>query len=154
MNPRIRKFSTAPILLGLMLAFLNNNANSGTVHYRWLDDRGYPVHSDRPPPKGIDYEVITTGSGLKREVSAEEGAVPAEVNPRVGNQFTQVDPEDANRLKKNPELCKRAQTNLGALSSDAKVRFRDNNGDERFLTEDEVFVEREKAKAQISVYCP
>lgn len=126
----------------------------GTVHYRWLNERGNPVHSDRPPPKGIDYEVITTGSGLKRVVSGEEGAVPPEVKPRVGNNFTQVDEEEAKRSKKNPELCKRAKTNLEALTGNAKVRIRDDQGEERFLSEEEVIVEREKARAQVSVYCP
>ena len=127
---------------------------SGTIHYRWMDDRGNPVHSDRPPPKGVDYEVITTGSGLKRVVSGEQGAVPAEVSPRVGNEFTQVDSEEASRSKKNPELCQRANKNLEALTGNTKVRVRDDQGEERFLTEEEIIVEREKARAQASVYCP
>lgn len=127
---------------------------SGSVHYRWLNERGDPVHSDRPPPKGIDYEVVTTGSGLKRVVSAEEGAVPKEVNPRVGNEFSQIDAAEKQRSKKNPELCSRALKNLEALTGETKVRIRDDQGEERFLTEEEKIIEREKAKAQKSVYCP
>ena len=80
--------------------------------------------------------------------------MPPEIKPRVGNEFTQVDEEEARRSKKNPELCTRARTNLEALTGNAKVRIRDDQGEERFLTEEEVIVEREKARAQISVYCP
>ncbi len=127
---------------------------SGTNHYRWLNERGDPVHSDRPPPGGIDYEVISTGSGLKRMVSGSEGAVPAEIKPRVGNNFTQVDADDANRSKKSSELCKRATLNMEALTGDTKVRVRDDQGDTRVLSDEEKIIEREKARAQISVYCP
>ena len=129
-------------------------AIAGANHYRWMDDRGNPVHSDRPPPEGIDYEVITTGSGIKRVVSAEEGAVPAEIKPRVGNEFNQVNATEKERSKKNPELCDRALKNLEALTGETKVRMRDDEGEERFLTTEEKIIEREKAKAQKSVYCP
>jgi len=129
-------------------------ATAGKTHYRWLDDRGNPVHSDRPPPKGVDYEVISTGSGLKRVVSAEEGAVPAEVNPRAGNEFDQVNVAERERSKKNPELCSRAQQNLEALTGETEVKVRTEQGEERFLSDEEVIIEREKARAQISVYCP
>ena len=148
--------SNETLILAALIASLvaTINVNAGTVHYRWMDDRGNPVHSDRAPPKGVDYEVITTGSSLKRVVSANEGAVPAEVKPRVGNEFNQVDTDDAARSEKNQELCKRAMQNLEALNGDAQVRMTDEQGEERYLSDEEVFIEREKAKAQKSVYCP
>jgi hypothetical protein len=127
---------------------------AGTTHYRWLNERGHPVHSDRPPPKGVDYEVITTGSGLKRVVTAEEGAVPPEVTPRVGNDFDPVDEDEARRSKKNPELCSRARSNLEALTTKSKVIMRNDQGEERVLSEEEIESEREKAEALVSVYCP
>ncbi len=127
---------------------------AGTTHYRWVNERGYPVHSDRPPPKGVDYEVITTGSGLKRVVTADEGAVPPEVKPRVGNDFDPVDEDAASRNKKNPELCARARANLEALTTKSKVIMRDDQGEERVLTPEEIESEREKAEALTSVYCP
>ena len=129
-------------------------ATANTVHYRWLDDRGNPVHSDRPPPEGTDYEVVSTGSGLKRVVSSDEGAVPAEVKPRVGNEFTQVDTNEDARSKKNPELCQRARDNLEALSGDTKVQMLDDQGETRMLSDEEIIAEREKAESLVKVYCP
>ncbi len=126
----------------------------GEVYYRWINERGNEVHSDRPPPPGIDYEVTRTGSTLKRVVDADEGAVPAEVKPRVGNEFTSVDEAAAKRSKKNPELCTRAKSNLDALTSGSQVETRDVNGEKRFLTDEEILIERAKAEAEISVYCP
>ena len=126
----------------------------GTVHYRWIDDRGDPVHSDRPPPKGVDYEVITTGSGLKRVVTAEEGAVPPEVNPRVGNEFEQVDEDETRGSRKNPEMCARARANVEGLTTSSTVIMRDDQGEERTLSAEEIVAELEKAEAMVSVYCP
>jgi len=128
-------------------------AIAGTNHYRWIDERGEPVHSDRPPPKGVDYEVITTGSGLTRRVEAEEGAVPAEVVPRVGNEFEQVNNEQIQVVKKNPESCKRAQDNLATLTTSARIRVRNDQGEFRYLDEEEKEIQRQKARDTIAIHC-
>jgi len=141
-------------LLFCMAIISASLSSAGTTHYRWIDDRGQPVHSDRPPPKGVDYEVITTGSGLKRVVAADEGAVPPEVTPRVGNEFDQVDEDEATRSRKNPEMCARARANLEALSTKTRIIMRDEQGEERMLGAEEIVAEREKAEALVSVYCP
>ena len=146
--------STAVKSLLLMLLVATSTASLGASNqYRWLDDRGEPVYSDRPPPKGVDYEVVSAGSSLKRVVSAEEGAVPPETQPRVGNEFNQVDSSAGTRSKNNPELCQRARTNLEALSSSAKVKVRNEKGEVRYLNPEEMEIERQTAQAQISVYC-
>ena len=122
-------------------------------HYRWLDNSGEPVYSDRPPPKDVDYEVVSAGSSLKRAVSSDEGAVPLETDSGVGNGFNQVDGTEAKRSNKNPGICQRARTNLEALTSSAKVRVRNEQGEVRFLSAEEMEVQRQTAEAQISVYC-
>ena len=148
---------TRHLLACSALCLLACGANLGQAdppHYRWINERGTEVHSDRPPPPGIPYEVISSGTGLKRVVPGDEGAVPPEIEPRVGNEFTQVDENAAKKSKKNPELCERARTNLTALGSEIGVKIRDEKGEERFLTQEEIIVERAKAEAQAEVYCP
>ena len=130
------------------------NAIAGTTYYRWLNTRGEPVHSDRPPPQGIEYEVISTGSSFKRVVPSDEGAVPLETKPTPGNQFDQIDADAAARSTKNPELCDKARANLTALEISEKVQMRNAQGEMRYLTPEEILVERQTAKAQLSVYCP
>ena len=137
----------------VLLATTGSQSAGDNNQYRWLDNRGDPVYSDRPPPKGIDYEVVSAGSSLKRVVSAEEGAVPPETEPRVGNEFNQVDGAAGTRTKKNSELCQRAKTNLEALSSSAKVKVRNEQGEVRYLNPEEMEIERQTAQAQVSVYC-
>tara|TARA_R110002110_G_scaffold245617_1_gene461949 strand:+ start:7950 stop:8414 length:465 start_codon:yes stop_codon:yes gene_type:complete len=143
-------------LLGSLIVLLAaGSLHAGAIdsYYRWLDSRGNPVHSDRPPPAGTDYEVISTRSGLKRIVPGEEGAVPREIEPRVGNEFEAVPKSTAPEARKNPELCRIATKNLETLTNYARVETRDEQGERRFLTEEERQAEIERAQESISQHC-
>ena len=150
MNPAKKTYLFAA--LAVIFALSSFSVSAGKNHYRWIDDRGNPVHSDRPPPKGVDYEVISTGSTLSRPVSADEGAVPAEIKPRVGNEFEQVDnapPE----IEKNPEYCQRAKDNLDSLDTAPRIRIRNEEGEYRYLSDAERATERQKAVSAIETHC-
>lgn len=143
-------------LLGIVLLLATITAStsaSAAVHYRWLNERGTPMHSDRPPPKGTDYEVISTDSGLKRVVSGNQGAVPLEVKSRVGNEFDSVDGNRPTEVQKNPELCQRARDNLDALENSENLRMRNDQGEVRKLTPEDIETQRRLAEAQVGVYC-
>tara|TARA_R110002110_G_scaffold415765_1_gene655133 strand:+ start:10562 stop:11017 length:456 start_codon:yes stop_codon:yes gene_type:complete len=149
-NKAIKRCALAAAAVIITMTALASSA--GNTYYRWVDDRGNPVHSDRPPAKGVEYEVISTGSTLKRQVSAEEGAVPAEVEPRVGNEFEQVDTADK-KLEKNPEFCQRARDNLETLNTAARIRMRNDQGEIRFISEEEKAEQRKTAEANIKAHC-
>lgn len=154
MKPALSKSIVLAVTLLSVLASLP--ASAERTYYRWLDDRGDPVHSDRPPPAGVDYEVVSTETTMIRRVPGEEGAVPAETTPRVGNEFDAVDAtkEHMEVIKKNPEYCKRAQENLETLNSAAKIRIRDEeNGEYRTLNAEEIEAQRTKAKDTMAVHC-
>ncbi len=124
-----------------------------TNYYRWLDSSGHPIVSDRPPPAGTNYEVVSTQSTMKRSVDAKEGAVPLAVSPTPGNEFTQQNSAEAQHGKKNAELCQKAQSNLEALSGTATVTVRNDQGEARVLTPQEMEIQRTTTAAQIKVYC-
>ena len=136
----------------LLIALGSPIATAQEVFYRWLDDRGNPVHSDRPPPSGTDYEVVETGSSLVRRVSGDEGAVPPETTPKVGNEFVPVDMK-LERTKPNPEYCQRARENLEALETGAEIAVKNNQGEDRTLSREEVETEKAKARDAIRVHC-
>jgi hypothetical protein len=127
-------------------------ANAGQVVYRWMDSQGNPVNSDRPPPVGTEYEVISTNSSMVRAVDADEGAVPLKVKPSPDNQFEPVDTATP-KIEKNPEYCQRAQENLAALDSKVRIQMRNEQGEVHFLTEEERNVQRQKALDTIKVHC-
>lgn len=125
---------------------------AGETHYRWLDERGNPVHSDRPPPSGTKYEVISTSSGLKRVVPAEAGAVPREITPRVGNEFQPV-AKQSEAPQKNPEICAVARKNLETLNTFVRVQVRNDQGDFEYLDDETKNAQRQEAEALIRQHC-
>ena len=127
-------------------------AAAGEILYRWKDDRGNPVHSDRPPPKGTDYEVISTDSSMVRSVDGDEGAVPRKLTPNPSNEFQTVDSR-VPKVEKNPEYCERAKQNLDTLGSAVKIQMRNDQGELRYLTEEEREVQKEKARQSIRAHC-
>jgi len=139
------------IILALFGVAISSSGLAAESHYRWIDKSGNPVHSDRPPPKGVDYEVVSSGTSLVRKVNSSEGVVPAETEPSVGNEFNQL--ETKPELKKNPEYCKRAQDNMHTLNTSARIRIRDDQGDYRFIDEEEKEEQRKEAQAQIARHC-
>ena len=123
-------------------------------YYKWVDARGNPQHSDRPPPPGVEYEFISTETGLRRRVTREdmnESQSSAPAMPPV-NTAPPNAAEQQVAIEKDPALCDRAKANLDTLNSSARVRIRD--GDEiRYLTEEEKDVQRRKAQDLIAVHC-
>lgn len=142
----------ALVLVTAVLTLWGAYASAGETFYRWIDERGNPVNSDRPPPAGIEYEVISTSSSMVRKVDSEKGAVPLKVQPSASNDF---DPVNTNKrvIEKNPEYCARAKDNLVQLDTSARIRLRNEQGEVRFLNEEERAAEREKALASMEAYC-
>jgi hypothetical protein len=148
----MKHLSLYAVLAALLVTTSLSHAADST-YYRWADEHGNPVHSDRPPPEGIDYEVVSTGSRMVRKVSAEEGAVPADIQPSPGNEFSQVDTAENTAIKKNPEFCARARDNLEALDTYARIRIRDDNGEYRYIDEEEKEEQRIQARDLIRRHC-
>jgi hypothetical protein len=148
----VRKFGLLVILVATT-ALTCMSVHASQTHYRWVDKYGNPVHSDRTPPEGTDYEVITTGTSLVRKVSSEEGAVPAETSPDVDNKFNPVDTAKPKEPEKNAEYCKRAQENLATLNSRARIRMKNDQGEVYILTEEDKEEKRTEARSVIETAC-
>ena len=130
------------------------NAGAGETYYRWLDPQGNPVNSDRPPPAGVDYEVIAVGPNLMSRVTREPAESPAPV-PTSGGEESAPDtaPEQTFVIEKNAETCELAKKNLHTLNTYARIRVPDGQGNFRFINEDEKAAQREQAEALISRHC-
>jgi len=159
---RVIRKSLLQIALPALLALVAGSsafvlAESSGTYYRWQDERGKLVVSDRPPQdEAITYEVVSPSTSLVRRVEPGEGAVPPEVVPRPGNEFDQVDTSEQSMqvVKKNPETCARAKSNLETLNTTARIRIRDaDDGQLRYLTEDEKEAQRAKAREVMRTHC-
>ncbi len=84
---KLVKRTSLLLLVAGFIAMASPVSQAGESHYRWNDKWGNPVHSDRPPPKGIDYEIVSSGTSLVRRVDSTEGVVPARIEPSIDNDF-------------------------------------------------------------------
>ena len=149
----MKRVTITALVIGLAASALcGSQANAERNLYRWTDEQGNQVNSDRPPPVGIQYEVISTSSSMVRKVDPEEGAVPPKVKPTPSDQFEPVDTAKP-AVEKNPEYCATAKDNLTQLDTRARIRLRDDQGEVRYLNDAERALEREKAIAAIEAYC-
>ncbi|MEM9255455.1 MAG: DUF4124 domain-containing protein [Pseudomonadota bacterium] len=124
----------------------------GATYYRWIDDRGHTVHSDRPPPKGVEYEVISTESSFMRPVEADEGAVPLSVDPNPSDEFTRID-TGSGGIEKNPEFCQRALDNLTTLATEAQIQVRNSEGELVFLSDEQRQEQVRRAEETAAEHC-
>ncbi len=146
------KFLSSLILIATLVASGSTVSLAGEAYYRWTDKWGNPVHSDRPPPKGVNYEVVASGSSLVRRVNSAEGAVPAKIEPTLRNDFELVETKP-DPVKKDPEICAHAQQNLTTLNTYARIRLPDSDGEYQYLSEEEKEAQRNEARSLIATHC-
>lgn len=142
------------LFCALVAAIVSYSAatSAGETYYRWTDERGNRLHSDRPPPAGVDYEVVSTDSNEVRRVDGDQGAVPLEVNPRVGNEFDTY-PKEPRDFKKSPETCQRAKENMASLNSGEVIRMRNDQGELRELSAEEIAYQKQRAEQVMRAHC-
>jgi hypothetical protein len=142
----------ALVLTTAALTLSGSYASADQNLYRWKDEAGNQVNSDRPPPVGVEYEVISTSSSMVRKVEADEGAVPLKVKPSPSNDFEQVETTEP-KIEKNAEYCQRARENLQTLDTSARIRLRNDEGEYRYIDEAEKEEQRDQARATIALHC-
>ena len=113
--------------------------------YRWVDQNGNPVLSDRPPEAGIPYTEVGIETGFRRyakPVSAEK--TESSDNPAPGAKpatlAASTDVSESVRLEAvepQPALCDQARDNIFKLETFARMRVQDDSGEVRFMTDDE-----------------
>jgi hypothetical protein len=96
--------------------------------------------------------VVSTDTSLIRTVEAEAGAVPKKVAPTPGNEFQPVETK-APMMEKNPEYCARAQENLRLIDISPRIKLRNDQGEVRFLDDEERAAERQKAVDAVAAHC-
>ncbi len=145
-----RSLKASCLGLALITSVMAGNAMAEKGYYKWLDSRGNPQHSDRPPPMGVEYEFVSTDTGMKRRVSAEESREAGTAEPPSYGKSSEKEPIVAE--EKDPAKCEQAKANLQTLNSKARVRVRDEEGI-RYLTEEEKADQRKRAENVISIHC-
>jgi hypothetical protein len=134
-------------ILLVSLAGGSNMALAGEDLYRWQDSESKTVLSDRPPPEGVEHEVIKSPALLD----------PEDVTAADTTQESDKDATESPDEKPTPssaERCEQARANMEALTVEkGTVTVRTTDGGARELSPEEVQVQLQATRAQIEVYC-
>jgi len=108
----------APAICGLLLAM----PVSASTTYRWVDQNGNPVLSDRPPEAGVPYTEVGVDTGFRRypkpaapETVAPDDAATASSNTPASNNPEKNTANTTVVVEAYPELCERARDNIFKL---------------------------------------
>jgi len=154
LSPRTGPLLTAAALIAVLaLALAAPPHANAQAFYRWVSSEGTVQLSDRPPPHGIEYEVVSPQTSTSRSVGANQGTVPPTTRPSVSNPFEPRADRPVMSQEKNPELCRRARDNLFWLENRARVRSRNTQGDLVMLTPEETAEQRREAQRVIDQHC-
>jgi hypothetical protein len=153
-----QSFSATLIAALAVLLALPATAASNT-YYRWKDDQGNLVMSDRPPAdSSIEFETVGSDGSLRRPPAADgggtassRGAGGSATPAREAGEAEAAAPSSS--PPPDPELCAKARANLRTLESAARIRMQGDDGEMRFLDDEEREAQRQEALRAIEAHC-
>lgn len=126
-------------LAGLLMSTL---AGADTV-YKWVDDEGV-THFSAHPPKSRQSDQMRTQTGHSEPVDYSQRFRAEEEQPDTSNEAT------ANRegpsQQELDEACEAARENLAMIEGGRRIAVTDENGERRYLNQDEIDERAEQAR--------
>ncbi len=137
-------YKTLLLLLGLITTLVFTSIGAAETYYKWVDDDNV-THYSKQPPKGRDFTKIQTSTGHSAPVAAKDAN-------QVSNDKTAQTTAAAGPVK-DKVICKQAQANLKTMQEHARIRQKDQYGEERLLTDEEKAEEIRRAREAIKTNC-
>lgn len=152
-------------LCGFLGAFALFIASSPTLAacnggYRWSEvkDGKTITHYTQQPPEGRPSECVQISTGTRSQVNPGESDDATAVGKPGADGKTpakaDAKPKSMEGLpEKDPEKCKQAKDTKSVLDSHARIREKDESGEYRYLTPEEIGEQKKIADESIGVYC-
>ena len=129
----------------ILLLLLQGQPAGASPTYRWVDDNGNPVLSDRPPKAGIPYTEVGVDTGFRRypkPVATEtaEAGDQAPAGSTSASLAANATDGQSNRIEvveAQPALCEQAKDNIFKLETFPRMRVQDDDGEVRFMSDEE-----------------
>ena len=129
----------------VLVLFLQGQPADASPTYRWVDDNGNPVLSDRPPETATPYTEVGVDTGFRRypKPVATETAEPggqASASSTSASLTANATDGQSNRVEvveAQPALCEQAKDNIFKLETFPRMRVQDDDGEVRFMSDEE-----------------
>ena len=142
----------------ILLLLLQGQAAGASPTYRWVDDNGNPVLSDRPPPTGTPYTEIEIKTGLKRYANSttaatEPPSVTTELTTQQSTALAVTDVNESVLPYASQDECAALDTDIERLTNYPRIIVRDEVGEEHLLSPEERATRLEEALAFAETFC-
>mgnify|MGYP000106088642 CR=1 FL=1 len=144
----VQKLGALAIILMIAGSFSQTLFAENSGYYRWKDEAGNLKLSDRPPANGIKAEFIPSTSLTKSPIS--QSTVPT---PEQKATTTQSSVEMEVLPEKDPAICQQAKSNLEVLNGKTRIRIVGDDGNKRFISDEERNLQKERARQSIDIHC-
>ena len=121
--------------------------------YRWTDAEGNVRYSDRPPQVGTPYESRRLQEGWRGTPTEAEASPSAPEQEPGSSPLVPDSVASAPQAVRNAEYCQQARENLWQLNHHARIRMLGEDGEYRFLDEEEKQAQRARAQQVIDANC-
>lgn len=150
--------SIAPRLLAatILSLFMVLPAQAGDV-YKWVDEDGVTHYGERAP-SDTNYSTVKTygevpGGGAEAKQRLEEQRAAKSSAEAKEAEYAQQKKIADEQARVRAENCKGAKSNLKTIQENARVRILGDDGEFRYLTEEERQKQIENAKEVIADNC-
>jgi hypothetical protein len=139
-----------PLLLLLLVSGLTQAAGI----QKWIDEDGVVHYGDTPPlrvqaePVSVTRPPSNPGKPLPR-LNPDDGKPAATASAGA----TPVEQKKFNPDKDAKRICERARNDLQVIQRSTRVKLRQADGSERYMTAEEIAQRREKSQKLIDKYC-
>ncbi len=132
--------SKKPLLCSLLLCILALSSGSITaeIYYKWVDEQG-TVHYGEQPSTEYESTPIKASDTYATETEETNGH--------------EISKEELAKREEAKKYCEIANENLDVLNSGDKIEQRDQYGNLRALTPEELISQKELAQAAVKKYC-
>lgn len=153
MGLAMKQLSLAVIVCNLVMLASTSALAGQNGYYRWLDETG-EVHYSQQPPKNQQYEFITDRRMRSHSADSEvdQSNLPTaegtDADSQVASEKMEVLPA------KDPTLCRQARGNIKTLNdSGSRIRVTQADGSRKFLNQEEIAEQKQRAEQTASIYC-
>ncbi|MEH6357580.1 MAG: DUF4124 domain-containing protein [Pseudomonadales bacterium] len=149
------KLSCSLLSVPLLLIALASSAHASEV-FKWVDEEGVTHYGERAP-KDNDYSLIKTYGEVPGGEEAKQRLEQQRADKKSGDaksvDYAEQKKASDDQAKVRAENCKGAQNNLKTIQENARVRTLGDDGEFRYLSEEERQNQITTAKEMITANC-
>ncbi len=135
-----------------LLSLVSSESFAAKKYYKWVDDKGVTLYSETPP-RGQSAQTVTTYSSRGTpapQTAAEKAKQKQAASKQAEAQNTQ---EETRERIKDPSLCRSAKENLQVITTNHRIRLRNEDGTMALLSEEDKQKQKQDALKIIADHC-